>query len=247
MPGRITIEICAYSVDSAIAAQSAGADRIELCASAEEGGITPSRGAIDLARESLHIPLHVIVRPRGGDFLYTGTEFAEMQRDIAYLREAGADGIACGILTADGHVDTDRCRDLARLASPMSFTFHRAFDFTADPLRALEDIIACGCSRILTSGQQASAEKGADLIAELVKRAGDRIAIMPGGGISDGNLPALIRRTGAREFHASARKTMPSAMRFRNPKVSIGSSDDQTVVVDAVKVERLCRIAHEYQ
>jgi copper homeostasis protein len=220
MPHKILIEICAYSIDSALAAQSAGADRVELCANPLEGGTTPSHGAMEFARASLGIKLHVIIRPRGGDFLYSDADFAVMRSDIEFCRRTGVDGIVIGLLLPNGSVDMARTAELAALAHPMSVTFHRAFDMTADPFQALEDIISCGCSRVLTSGLRATAIEGASLIRELVIRARDRIVVMPGAGINDHNLSGLIRATGASEFHASARTTAASAMQFNNAEIT---------------------------
>lgn len=218
----ILLEICAYGVGSAIAAQDGGADRVELCDNAPEGGTTPSYASIQLARKYLHIPVYPIIRPRGGDFLYDELEFETMQQDIALCKELGCDGVVIGILTADGKVDRIRTRRLVELAWPLGVTFHRAFDMASNPFEAMEDIIETGCERILSSGQQKNAPEGAELLAELVERADDRIIIMPGGGVREHNIAALVKKTGAKEFHTSAKITVPGGMKFRNPAVSMG-------------------------
>lgn len=243
---RILIEICTYSLEYAIAAQAAGADRVEFCASPAEGGTTPSAGAIETARKNLKIALNVLVRPRGGDSLYTAREFESMKQDIRLCKQLGVDGIVVGALLPDGHVDRKRSAELVDMAEPMSVTFHRAFDMAADPFAALEEVIAIGCDRILTSGQARSAMEGADLIAQLVQRAGDRIIIMPGAGVTDANLAELAAKTKAREFHSSSRTVVPSAMEYRNPKVSLGGTGEdeyQLLTVDPKRVARMREIA----
>ena len=206
---KVVLEVCAYSLEAAIAAEAGGADRVELCANPLEGGVTPSYGDIVLARQNLKIELFVLIRPRGGDFLYSARELAAMKEDIQLCKRLGVDGVSLGILLPDGQVDRERCRELVLLAKPMSVTFHRAFDMTADPFAALEEIIAIGCNRILTSGQANFAVQGASLIRELVERAGERITIMAGGGVRAENLAQLIAATDAREFHTSARMSAP--------------------------------------
>jgi copper homeostasis protein len=209
------LEIAANSVASALAAQEGGAGRVELCTGLELGGLTPSHAQIALARERLHIPLVVLIRPRAGDFLYSDLECETMQRDIETCVALGCDGVVLGVLDAGGNVDTARCRALITAATPLGVTFHRAFDLSCDLAQALEDIVALGCERILTSGAQASAVEGAALIRDLVVQAGGRLAVMPGAGITAQNVAALAAATGAREFHASAKQPRPSAMRHR--------------------------------
>ena len=219
-------EICANSVQSCIAAQEGGADRVELCAGIPEGGTTPSYGAVRIARDKISIGLNVIIRPRGGDFLYTDDEFAQMLHDIRILRGLGADGLVFGCLTPSGDVDMDRMKVLMKAAGDIPVTFHRAFDHTRDPFKALEDIISLGCSRILTSGCRPTAYEGAQNIAELVRRADGRIIIMPGCGIREDNIEGIAHITGAVEFHFSAREAVRSGMIFRNPLVTMGTEDD---------------------
>ncbi|MCA9957355.1 MAG: copper homeostasis protein CutC, partial [Anaerolineales bacterium] len=172
--------------------RDAGAARVELCASLIEGGITPSRGMIRQARAISGIKLHVIIRPRGGDFLFSPEEFAVMAADIETARAEGADGVVIGQLTADGLIDVPRTRELMSIARPMAVTFHRAFDMTPDPFAALETLIGLGVERVLTSGQEASVLEGLPLITELVRRAGDRIIVMPGGGITPRNVDRIV-------------------------------------------------------
>jgi copper homeostasis protein len=209
------LEIAANSLASALAAQEAGAARIELCAGLAEGGLTPSYATIALARDRLRIPLYVLIRPRGSDFLYNDFELETMLGDIEACARLGCDGVVIGALDADGNVALAQCRLLIAIAGKLGVTFHRAFDLARDPKRALEDIVALGCARILTSGQQASATEGANLIRELIDQAGHRIIIMPGAGIDAENIAALRASTTATEFHASAKRALESGMRHR--------------------------------
>ena len=224
-------EICANSVASCIAAQEGGADRVELCSGIPEGGTTPSYGMIRKARESINIGLNVIIRPRGGDFLYSPEELEEMTYDIHTAKELGADGLVFGCLTREGHVDKKAMSMLMEAAEGLPVTFHRAFDHAADPMLALEDIIDLGCARILTSGCRPTAMEGAALLSQLVKEAGERIIIMPGCGVNEGNIQELARLSGAREFHFSAREPVASGMLFRNPEVTMGSEADPYGIV----------------
>ena len=220
------LEICANSVTSCLEAQKGGAYRVELCAGIPEGGTTPSYGDISLARELLkETKLNVIIRPRGGDFLYSGLEHRIMRKDIEMCRKLGVDGVVIGCLTPEGDADMERCRDLVEAAGEMYVTFHRAFDQCRDPFASLEDIVSLGCSRILTSGQQPGAEQGVDLLKKLVQQAGERIIIMPGSGINENNIAKIARETGAVEFHLSAREAVESKMKFRNSAVSMGGTN----------------------
>lgn len=209
------LEVAANSVASALAAQAGGAGRVELCAALELGGLTPSHAVIAMVRERLRIPLYVLIRPRAGDFLYDEPECEAMRRDIETCAALGCDGVVLGVLDADGDVDVARCRALMAAAGGMGVTFHRAFDLARDPRRALETIAALGCERVLTSGGQASAMEGAALIRALVAQAAGRVSVMPGAGVDAGNLAALAAATGASEFHASAKRQLPSGMRHR--------------------------------
>jgi copper homeostasis protein len=210
------LEIAAGSLASALAAQEGGADRVELCSSLAEGGITPSYGMLVTVREHVRIPVYVLIRPRGGDFLYGDAEFDIMLRDVETCVRAGFDGVVIGALDADGHVDP-RCRELVKAAGTLGVTFHRAIDASADLSRTLEDAIALGCERVLTSGGCANASAGAQVIAGLVKQADNRIKVMAGAGIRSGNLAEVARLTGAHEFHGSARTVVKSRMRYLNP------------------------------
>lgn len=218
------LEICANSVASCIEAQKGGAYRVELCAAIPEGGTTPSYGDIAVARELLDIKLNVIIRPRSGDFLYSALEHKIMLKDIGIARQLGVDGVVIGCLTADGEVDMERNQELIDAAGKMSVTFHRAFDMCRDPFNSLEKIIALGCQRILTSGQQQQAERGIPLLKKLVEQAGDRIIIMPGSGINIYNIATIAKETGAGEFHLSARKPVESGMIYRNPNIKMGGT-----------------------
>ena len=231
-------EICANSTASCKAAQEGGADRVELCSGIPEGGTTPSFGMIRKARESIGIGLNVIIRPRGGDFLYSKDELDEMAYDIRAAKELGADGLVFGCLTKEGNVDMEAMAMMMKAADGLPVTFHRAFDHSSDPFQALEDIIGLGCARILTSGCRPTAMEGADLLASLVKKAGERIIIMPGCGVNEGNIAEIARLSGAREFHFSAREPVESGMLFRNPDVAMGSEEDPygTVRTTAARV-----------
>ena len=217
-------EVCANGVESCLAAQEGGADRVELCAGIPEGGTTPSYGEIRVARRLLKTTrLHVIIRPRGGDFLYTPLEMERMEEDIRICRELGVDGVVIGCLTADGEVDMEANRRLVECAKEMSVTFHRAFDRTAHPLKALEDIISLGCDRILTSGQQPKAVEGVKLLAELREKAHGRIKLLAGCGVNENNIHDIFEATGIREYHFSARVEVPSLMKYNNPEVYMGA------------------------
>ncbi len=219
------LEICVDNVESAISAQSSGAHRIELCDNLMEGGTTPGYGAIVSARDNLTILVNVIIRPRGGDFLYSDIEFDIMRRDIDICGEIGIDGIVIGILRRDGTIDVDRTARLIEYARPMDATFHRAFDMCSDPIRGLEDIISTGSARLLTSGQKNSAAVGTQLIAQLINQAHNRIIIMPGAGINEANIKIIAALTGAKEFHLTGRKVIESEMAYRKEGVSMGSPD----------------------
>lgn len=218
----MTIEICAFSLESCLTAQTSGAKRIELCGGAAEGGTTPSSGLIELARNRTQIDLYVMIRPRGGDFLYSDTEFEVMKQDIENAKKLGANGVVLGILNPDGTVDETRTSELIRLASPLAVTFHRAFDVTRDPFEALEAIIRTGAERILTSGQQPSADKGVNLLAALVKQAAGRIEIMAGAGVSAGNA-AQLAAAGVDALHLTGKAVRPSRMTYRQPNVTMAS------------------------
>ncbi|MEJ5961991.1 copper homeostasis protein CutC [Pedobacter immunditicola] len=223
----IQMEVCANSVASAIAAQEGGAIRVELCDNLQEGGTTPSYAQIKLAKELLKIKVYPIIRPRGGDFLYSELEFNLMKIDIQICKSLNCDGIVIGILKSDGSVDKERCAALIALASPMKVTFHRAFDSCIDMEKALEDIIEIGCERILSSGGKVTALEGAGRLKALIKLAAGRISIMPGAGVRENNVADIISITGATEFHATAKNFVNSEMRFKNTEVNMGSAADE--------------------
>ena len=233
-------EICANGVESCIAAQEGGADRVELCAGIPEGGTTPSYGEIKTARRVLtRTRLHVIIRPRGGDFLYTPLELERMTADIDIARELGADGVVFGCLRADGTLDTEANALLMSHAKGMSVTFHRAFDRCANPQEALEELIAQGFDRILTSGQQPTALQGTPLLRQLHAQAAGRITLLAGCGVNEGNIATIARETGIGEFHFSARVAGKSAMTFSNPDVYMGAKGADEESVDITSAERV--------
>jgi len=195
----IVFEACVDSVEAALAAQEGGADRVELCADLLEGGVTPSAGAIRLTCRRLSIPVHVLIRPRGGDFCYSAAEFEVMRLDVEQARELGADGVVFGLLNPDGSVDRERTGALIEATRPLRVTFHRAFDMARDACEALDTLVELGVERVLTSGQEEMALEGAELIAELVRRAGERIVVMAGGGINERNVGRIVAQTGARD------------------------------------------------
>lgn len=211
------LEIIGFNIESCIAAQQAGAHRIELCDNVFEGGTTPSYGFIKAARAKLSIELYVMIRPRGGDFLYSAEAFDIMKADIYMCKQLGCDGIVTGILKEDGSIDKKRCNELVVQAYPLGVTFHRAFDRTNNSLQAMEDIIETGFERILTSGQQPKASQGVQQIKELISVADERIIIMPGAGVTAENIISIAESTGATEFHSSASEYMKSDMRYENP------------------------------
>jgi copper homeostasis protein len=220
----ILFEACVDSVEAALAAQEGGADRLELCADLLEGGITPSSGMIELVRRRVTLPLHVLVRPRGGDFCYSDIEFETMKLDIERARQLDAAGVVIGILEPDGLIDFERSKTLVALARPLSVTFHRAFDMSRDPHRSLETLVDLGVDRVLTSGQEASAWEGIRLIASLVQHARDRIVVMAGGGITERNAPEIVEHGGVSEIHATARVSVDSRMQYRNTHCYMGGA-----------------------
>ncbi|MFI3268334.1 MAG: copper homeostasis protein CutC [Rikenellaceae bacterium] len=223
-------------------AQEGGAKRVELCAGIPEGGTTPSYGEISIARKRIDIALNVIIRPRGGDFLYSEDEIEVMKRDIRMARELRADGVVFGCLTKDGKVDKELCRELIFAAGHLSLTFHRAFDVCNNPFEALEDITELGFNRILTSGCEANAIEGKELLKQLVEKSAGRIIIMPGCGVNENNIKELREFTNATEFHMSAREKVDSAMVYRNERVSMGG----TVLVEEFSrdVTSVARVAN---
>lgn len=226
------IEICCFTAESAIIAENVGADRIELCENYFEGGTTPSYGSIKTVLEKLIIPVNVIIRPRGGDFFYSDTEFDIIKQDVKAVKQLGANGIVIGFLKNDGNIDVEKTKEIIELAKPMEITFHRAFDRCKNPFVAIEQLIELGINRVLTSGQKQTAYAGVDLISQLVKQAGDRIVVMPGSGVNDENINELIEKTNAKEFHSSAKIFIPSKMGYSDKIVSMGSNsvDENNII-----------------
>lgn len=225
MKKPITLEICLESVDSVIAAARGGAQRVELCANLLEGGTTPSAGSIRAARRHANIGINVMIRPRGGDFLYSDTEFESMQHDIAIAKDLGADGIVLGLLRADGAVDVERTQQLAALAHPLPVTFHRAIDVSRDLMEALEAVISAGAARVLTSGGQSTVVAGTDMVASMIEAAKDRIIVMPGCGIRAHNVVSILETTGASEVHMALEEELQSGMQFRKAEIPMGGVD----------------------
>jgi copper homeostasis protein len=214
MSNRVIVEVCVDSLDSALAAERGGAQRVELCSGLMEGGVTPSAGLIATTRQKVSIGLHVMIRPRPGDFCYSPDEFSVMQRDVLMAKQLGADGLVFGILDLDGSVDVPKTRQLVELARPLKTTYHRAFDMSADLGRSLEQVIETGADRILTSGGEPTAVEGAETLRSLVELANGRVIVMACGGIDAENLRAVINQTGAREVHVGLRTPMASPMRY---------------------------------
>ena len=218
------VEICVDSLAGALAAQSGGADRVEVCSDLLEGGVTPGAGCLRAIRRALKIGVHVLIRPRGGDFLYSEEELSVMREEIQFVKEAGVDGVVLGCLTANGDIDRAQTAQLIELSRPMSVTFHRAFDMCRDPRTALEALVELGVERVLTSGARNSCLEGRQVIAELQRQAAGRITIMAGGGLTPQNVPELVATTGVTEVHLSARKLVTSGMIFRNENCSLGGT-----------------------
>jgi copper homeostasis protein len=239
----VLVEVCVDSVASAVAAERGGAARVELCGSLIEGGITPSAGLIEMTRAAVSVDLHVMIRPRGGDFCYDADEFETMRRDITLAKRLGANGVVFGILDANGYIDVVRTRQLADEARPLAVTFHRAFDMTADLFRALDDVCTAGVDRVLTSGGEPSSLQGQETILRLVTMAHGRIVIMPGSGIRPENARSLVGHTGVTEIHVGLRSSLPSPMLHRNPRISMGSVEGREYQRFAVledQVRKLC-------
>jgi copper homeostasis protein len=243
----ILVEVCVDSVECALAAEAAGAGRVEVCADLVEGGTTPSAGTIALCCERLRIPVFVMIRPRGGDFVYSAAECEVMRRDVACAKRFGAAGVVFGVLGRDGAVDGERTRLLVEDARPLAVTFHRAFDVCREPLGSLEALIAAGVDRVLTSGQAATAEAGLPLIERLVRHGAGRIGVVAAGGVREGNVAAIVARSGVTEVHLRGATTRLSPVRFRNPEVEFGGQrappDAVRVVTDPDLVRRVVRIA----
>ena len=242
---KLFLEVCADSVENALTAQSAGAQRIEFCVSLPEGGTTPSFAQIQTARKELNIKLYTLIRPRGGDFLYTGLEFEIMKSDIRFCGETGCDGVVVGMLNPDGTIDRTRNRELVETARQygMGITFHRAFDRCNDLFQAMEDIIDLGCERILTSGGYDTAIEGAEVIRRLIEKAKGRIIIMPGSGVTPENAAELIRRTGLKELHGTFRSRKTGQMQHRNTKLRFQDDEYELLATDPEKIKTILQLS----
>lgn len=240
------LEICCFSVESAIKAEKFGANRIELCDNYPEGGTTPSYAAIKHAINKLGIPVNVIVRPRGSDFLYSQVEYEIIKEDVLAVKELGANGIVTGFLKSNGDIDLERTKEIVGLAKPMEVTFHRAFDMCRDPMEALDQLKETGITRILTSGAKSSVVEGIELLAKLTEKAGDDISIMPGGGVNDKTLHELINRTKAFEFHSASMTFENSGMKYFNEDISMGGikavEEYKKVSVDGNRIKAMAEI-----
>ena len=219
MAEKIILEVCSFNIQSCIIAEKAGAYRVELCDNPVEGGTTPSHGAIRQTRERISIQLYPIIRPRAGNYFYDDDEYAIMKYDIEFCKQAGCDGISVGIQKQNGEIDTERLKRIVEWAYPMGVTCNRAFDAAPDPFKALEDVILCGCERILTSGQKSAAPDAGEVLGALVKQADERLVIMPGAGVRSSNIEKLMRESGAREYHTSARKVVENNVSHQNPEI----------------------------
>ena len=241
----IKIEVCAFSLESCLAAEKGGANRIELCGSMYEGGTTPSAGLIQVAKQQVSIEIHAMIRPRGGDFCYSENEISVMQADIRMAKELGCEGIVLGILQPNGEVNIAQTKALVDLAKPMQVTFHRAIDMTPDYLKALEDIIEAGCDRILTSGQKNTAMKGIEAIEKLVKQANNRIEIMAGSGLNASNVQTLIH-TGVNALHLTGKSIRDSEMIYRKEGVTMGGLSEvpeyEIVYSDFKKIQAVAEV-----
>lgn len=245
------IEVVVYNIESALKAAEGGADRIELCDNPGEGGTTPSYGTIEVVRQNVSIDVYVMIRPRGGDFLYSNYEFYAMKRDIQQCQRLSVDGVVFGMLLPDGRIDKKRCKELIERARPLKITCHRAFDMARDPFEALEDCIEVGFDRILTAGGQPKAINGVKLISELVRRSSGRISIMPGSGVDETTVREIVIASGAHEIHFSAVAMKESPMQFRNQQIAgMGSAEGSEFslrVVDPSRVKNIRSLAEATQ
>ena len=240
------LEICCYSLESAIAAEKSGADRIELCDNYSEGGTTHSYATIKYSIEKLKIPVNVIIRPRGGDFLYSDIEYDIMKQDILVCKKLGVNGVVIGFLTSDGEIDIVKTKEVIEMSKPMEVTFHRAFDMCKDHLKALSQLKNIGITRVLTSGAKNTALEGINLLADLVTESQNEIIIMPGSGVNENNLSELIEHTNALEFHSSAKDFKSSDMIYHNRNIHMGSDESveefSKIAVDTDKVKKMKEI-----
>lgn len=244
------LEICADSVQSAVNAQRGGADRIELCTDLSSGGLTPSIATIELTRKYVNIPIHVLIRPRSGDFHYSNLEFETMKLDVERLKTLGVDGIVIGALNPEGEIDIRKTKELIELAKPLDITFHRAFDMTSDPFYSMDQLIDLGVNRILSSGQRQTAIEGCRVLSSLITKADDKIVIMPGGGVNIENINELYKHTHAKEYHTSAKSLFPSKMKYQNIDINLHSNGKGlenlfgNIQSDETKVKELINYLH---
>lgn len=240
------LEICCYSAESAFLAEKAGADRIELCDNFTEGGTTPSYGIIKYAIENLKIPINVIIRPRGGDFLYSDMEFEIMKQEVLEMKKLGINGIVFGILKSNGKIDIERTKEIMELAHPLEHTFHRAFDMCENHMRSLEILKKLGINRVLTSGGKNNAYDGIELLSKLLEAAENEIIIMPGSGINENTIGEILQRTGATEFHSSTKTFISSAMNYFNPDIKMGKANNideyKKVSVNSEQIKKMIKI-----
>jgi copper homeostasis protein len=227
MRNHVILEVCVDSIESALAADRGGADRVELCSSLLEGGLTPSPGVISTVLGKVSLGVFVMIRPRGGDFCYSNDEFRAMEQDVLTAKQLGVNGVVFGILTEDGQVDMGRTQRLVNLARPLKIAFHRAFDMSRDLSESLEDLIRLEVDRVLTSGGEQNVELGQSMIAHLQRQAKGRIIVMAGAGITENNARQLVALTGVREIHASLKSSLPGPMRYRNERISMGTVKGQ--------------------
>lgn len=243
MARRTLVEVCLDSAESARDAELAGAGRVELCDDLVEGGTTPSAGMIETTRSVIAIGLHVMIRPRGGDFCYSALEQEVMARDIVVAKERDVDGVVLGLLEPDGRIDVEATARLVDLAAPMAITFHRAFDMARDPFESLEVLVGLGVDRILTSGQEADLTMGLDLVRELVARSRGRMGILPGCGIDEDNGAEVVEATGVQEIHVALPEQRPSPMTWRNARIFMGTApgapEYERAVTSRERLERL--------
>jgi copper homeostasis protein len=239
---KIVLEVCAFNIQSCIIAEKVGAVRAELCDNPVQGGTTPSYGTIKRTREKISIQLYPIIRPRAGDYYYDEDEFDIMRKDIEICKQLGCEGISVGIQKQNGEIDTERMKRIIQWAYPMGVTCNRVFDAVPDIFKALEELIQCGCERILTSGQKSAAPDGAEILSNLVEQAEDRIIIMPGAGVRSSNIQKLVIDTGATEFHTSARKKIQSSVSHQNPDVL---DTGEMYIADETELREILRLANE--
>lgn len=249
MSSKILIEVCCGSVDDAVEAEKGGADRVELNSAIFLGGLTPSLGSVIEAKKRLNVPLMVMIRPRTGGFCYSKAEMEVMQRDAKLALEHGADGLVFGILTSDGSVDVERCKRIIELAQGRQIVFHRAFDVTPDPLKALDQLIDLGFSRVLTSGQEKTAPEGTELIRKLIEHAGERIGVLPGSGLRTHNIRAFVEQTKVKQVHLSAfgQRHDPSVQ--HRPHITFSGEfrprEDQYDLIDSNIIQSICELLNQ--